>query len=49
MDFDTLWVVADRARTRPRLAPEDISFVREVAPDQTDPRMVRWALDGWRA
>ena len=34
MDLDTLWVVADRARTRPRLAPEDISFVRDVAPDQ---------------
>jgi hypothetical protein len=31
-----LWVVADRARTRPRLAPADISFVRDVAPDQFD-------------
>lgn len=36
MDLDTLWVVADRARTRPRLAPADISFVRDVAPDQFD-------------
>ena len=36
MDFDTLWAVADRARTRPRLAPADISFVRDVAPDQFD-------------
>ena len=36
MDLDTLWAVADRARTRPRLAPADISFVRDVAPDQFD-------------
>ena len=36
MDFDTLWVVADRARTKPRLAPEEISFVRNVAPEQFD-------------
>jgi hypothetical protein len=36
MDLDTLWVVADRARTRLRLAPRDISFVRDVAPDQLD-------------
>jgi hypothetical protein len=36
MDFDTLWVVADRARARPRLAPNDVSFVRDVAPDQLD-------------
>ena len=36
MDFDTLWVVADRARTKPRLAPEEISFVRDVAPEQFD-------------
>ena len=32
MDFETLWTVADRARTRSRLAPEDVSFVREIAP-----------------
>jgi hypothetical protein len=36
MDFDTLWVVADRARARPRLAPKDVSFIRHVAPDQLD-------------
>ena len=36
MDFDTLWAVADRARARPRLAPQDVSFVRVVAPDQFD-------------
>jgi hypothetical protein len=36
MDFDTLWVVADRARARPRLAPNDVSFVRDVAPDRLD-------------
>jgi hypothetical protein len=36
MGLDTLWIVADRARTRPRLAPKDISFVRDVAPDQFD-------------
>jgi hypothetical protein len=34
--FDTLWVVADRARARPRLAPNDVSFVRDVAPDRLD-------------
>src|SRR5882757_7808816 len=36
MDLDTLWIVADRARTRPRLAAGDVSFVRDVAPDQLD-------------
>jgi hypothetical protein len=36
MDFDTLWAVADRARARPRLAPGDVSFVRDVAPAQLD-------------
>jgi hypothetical protein len=36
MDLDTLWVVADRARTAPRLAPADVSFVRDVAPRQLD-------------
>ena len=36
MDFDTLWAVADRARTRPRLTPGDASFVRYVAPAQLD-------------
>jgi hypothetical protein len=34
MDFDTLWAVADRARARPRLAREDVSFIRDVAPDR---------------
>lgn len=36
MDLETLWVVADRARALSRLAPEDVSFVRDVAPDQLD-------------
>jgi hypothetical protein len=36
MDFDTLWVVADRARARPRLAPEDVSFIRDVVPSELD-------------
>jgi hypothetical protein len=36
MDFDTLWGVADRARARSRLAPKDISFVRDVVPDELD-------------
>ena len=36
MDFDTLWAVADRARGRARLAPDDVSFVREVAPAHFD-------------
>ena len=34
MDFDTLWAVADRARARTRLAPQDVSFVRDQLPDQ---------------
>ena len=36
MDFDNLWAVADRARARTRLAPTDITFVRNVVPDQLD-------------
>jgi len=36
MDFETLWVVADRARARQRLAPKDVAFVRDVVPDQLD-------------
>ena len=34
MDLDTLWVVADRARAKPRLDAKDLSFVRDIAPDQ---------------
>lgn len=34
MDLDTLWVVADRARQRPRLTPRDVSFIRDLAPRQ---------------
>ena len=34
MDFDTLWAVADRARATRRLAPPDVSFIRNVAPDE---------------
>jgi hypothetical protein len=36
MDLDTLWIVADRAREKPRLAPKDVSFIRDVAPGQLD-------------
>ena len=36
MDLNTLWVVADRARGRPRLSPQDVSFIRDAAPDQLD-------------
>lgn len=36
MDFDTLWIVADRARERPRLAPKDVAFIRDVVPDQLE-------------
>jgi hypothetical protein len=36
MDFETLWVVADRARARPRLAPKGVFFVRDVVPDELD-------------
>ena len=36
MDFQTLWLVADRARERPRLAPGDVSFVRDVVPAELD-------------
>ena len=32
MDLDTLWTVAERARTTRRLPTEDITFVREVVP-----------------
>ena len=34
--LDTLWAVAERARERSRLSPGDVSFVRNVAPDQFD-------------
>ena len=36
MDLHTLWLVADRARARSRLAPPDVSFVRTVAPRQLE-------------
>jgi hypothetical protein len=36
MNLDTLWAVADRARAKPRLAPQDLSFVRDVAPEALD-------------
>ena len=41
MDFDKLWIVADRARGKSRLPAEDVSFVRDVVPRQLDrfPRM----------
>ena len=34
MDFDNLWVVADRARTRGALSPQDVEFVRNVVPSE---------------
>jgi hypothetical protein len=36
MDFDTLWTVAERARTRGRLPSEEIAFVREVVPTELE-------------
>ena len=36
MDFDMLWNVAERARTRRRLPSEDIVFVREVVPRELE-------------
>jgi hypothetical protein len=36
MDYDTLWLVADRARGRPRLARKDVSFIRDTAPHQLE-------------
>src|SRR6186713_978993 len=36
MNFDALWVVADRARTSPRLSREDVSFVRDVVPAELE-------------
>jgi len=36
MDLDTLWLVADRARGRSRLAPPDVSFVRKMIPRQLE-------------
>jgi hypothetical protein len=36
MDFDMLWTVAERARTKQRLPSEDISFVREAVPTELE-------------
>lgn len=36
MDFDNLWAVADRSRAKPRLVPADVSFIRDVVPDELD-------------
>jgi hypothetical protein len=36
VDLDTVWAVAERARARSPLSPGDVSFVRNVAPDQFD-------------
>ena len=36
VDLDTLWAVAERARTRSPLSHGDVSFVRDVAPDRFD-------------
>ena len=32
MDFDRLWDVADRARTKQRLAPEDVALIKDGVP-----------------
>jgi hypothetical protein len=34
MDLDSLWLVADRARAKSRLDVKDVSYVRDVVPDQ---------------
>ena len=36
MQLDTLWRVADEARRKSKLAPEDVSFVRNVLPRQLE-------------
>ncbi len=36
MDFDKLWIVADRARATRRLPSEDIASVRQVVPTQLE-------------
>ena len=36
MDFEKLWVVAERARTRQRLPPDDIAFVRKAVPESLE-------------
>ena len=32
MELDRLWGVADRARAKPHLTPEDVAFIRNVVP-----------------
>jgi hypothetical protein len=34
MDFDRLWIIADRARGRSSLARDDVEFVRNVVPSE---------------
>jgi hypothetical protein len=36
VDYDTLWTVADRARTSRRLPSEDVAFVRDVLPAELE-------------
>lgn len=36
MDFDTLWTVAERARTTKGLSSKDITFVRKVVPRELE-------------
>src|SRR5262249_54443193 len=36
MHFDTLWTVAERARTKQRLSSEDIAFVRQIVPRELE-------------
>ena len=36
MELERLWSVADRARTRQRLNPDDLTFVRKVLPAELD-------------
>ena len=42
MDFDRLWIVADRARVPQKLSPPDVAFVRETVPEALSafPRVV---------
>jgi hypothetical protein len=36
MELDALWIMADRARAKSRLGPEDVSFIRDVVPHELD-------------
>jgi hypothetical protein len=36
MDFDALWMVADRARARRQLISQDVTFLRDVVPAELE-------------